>query len=159
MPKKISMTELSPLIKEAINNGNEVVITVTGSSMEPLLRHGRDRVCLTGTKGRVLKKYDIPLYLRSDGKYILHRITALRKNGYVTVGDNQWQTEYPVHPSQVIGVVKGIWRDGNYISCTNYFYRLYSGFWVLLFPVRRFYTGLRRFLARMRKGPGKGGRY
>jgi hypothetical protein len=137
--KRVALAELSPLIKEVLENGNEVIITVTGNSMAPFLRHQRDKVCLVKTGGKLLKKYDLPLYLRADGKYILHRIIEIKKNGYVTAGDQQWVKEYPVLPSQVVAVAKGFWRKGKYISCNSFLYRVYCRFWVALFPLRRFY--------------------
>lgn len=137
--KSVALAELYPLMEEVLKNGSEVLFTVTGNSMFPLLRHGRDKVCLVRCGGKPLNKYDLPLYVRPDGKYILHRIIAVKKEGYVTAGDHQWTKEFPVLPSQVIGVVKGIWRDGKYISCDDFRYRLYCRFWASLFPIRWFY--------------------
>jgi len=107
--------------------------------MLPLLHHRRDKVCLVKPGEQPLKKYDMPFFLRGDGKYILHRIVAVRSGGYVIVGDNQRVREYPVLPSQVLGVVKGFWRNGRYISCENIWYRVYCRFWVFAYPARRFY--------------------
>lgn len=144
MRKRVSLSELSPLINEALKNGDEVVFTITGNSMAPLLRHRRDKVRLVGAGIKPLGKHDIPLYLRRDGKYILHRIIAVKKDGYVTAGDNQVNKEYPVYPSQVIGVVNGIWRDGAYISGDDFRYRIYCWLWSFLYPIRRYCSRLKR---------------
>ena len=148
MNKRVALAELSPLIEEALEGGKEVIFTVTGHSMAPLLRHGRDKICLVKTGGQILHKYDLPLYVRPDGKYILHRIIGVKKEGYVAAGDHQGSKEFPVLPGQVIGVVKGIWRDEQYISCDDFRYRLYSRLWVFLFPIRRFYYRFKGFLAK-----------
>jgi hypothetical protein len=134
--KNVPMSEMSPLIKEILDKGGSVTITVTGNSMRPLLRHRRDKVCIEKPGEHPLNKYDIPLYIRGDGKYILHRIVAIGEEGYVTLGDNQWNKEYPVWYSQAIGVVTGIWRNGRYISCDSFRYRSYCRLWSILYPSR-----------------------
>lgn len=138
MSKKVSMSELSPLIKEALEEGREVIVNVTGSSMQPLLYENRDKVSIVKPAEPMLRKYAIPLYQSSDGAYKLHRIVAVGKQGLVMAGDHQCTKEYPVQSSQVLGIVKGFWRKGNYISCENLWYRLYNGFWVGIFPFRRY---------------------
>lgn len=133
------MSDLSPLISEFMIKGNDVIFTVTGNSMAPMLHHRRDKVCIVKPPNKLLKKYDIPLFVRKDGKYILHRIISVRENGYVTIGDNQCIKEYPVMPSQVIGVVKGFWRSEKYISCESIWYRTYCRIWYFIYPVRWIY--------------------
>ena len=148
MSKRVAMTELSPLIAEALQNGRDVIFTITGNSMAPMLYHRRDKVCLVQPpKKKLLKKYDIPLFVRQDGKYILHRIIAVKAEGYVVRGDNQWSKEYPVLPSQIIGVVKGFWRAGKYIDCDNFWYRVYCRLWLFFYPVRWIYSKLKQLWA------------
>lgn len=137
MNKRVPLAELSPLMTEALQKGAEVVLTVTGASMLPMLRHRRDKVRLVKPEGERLKKYDIPLFARPDGTYVLHRIVAVKRGGYAVAGDNRRVKEYPVRHSQVLGVVKGFWRDGTYISCADFRYRLYCRLWFFLYPVRR----------------------
>jgi signal peptidase I len=148
--KKICMKEISPLITETLQNGGEIILTVTGNSMCPVLHHGRDRVCLARCSGKPLKKYDIALYKRQNGKYILHRIIAVKRDGYVIAGDNQYVMEYPVLPHQIIGTVKGFWRKEKYISCDNFLYQAYCRIWVFIYPIRRIlvrtWSYLKRFI-------------
>ena len=146
MNKRIPLTELSLLMTETLEKDGEVVLTVTGTSMLPLLHHCRDKVCLVKADEHRLKKYDIPLYVRPNGNYILHRIVEVRRPGYVTMGDNQWTAEYPVLPFQIVAVVKGFWRNGKYISCEDFRYQSYSRLWVSLYPLRRLYLKGKRFL-------------
>ncbi|AOY78480.1 hypothetical protein BJL90_20270 [Clostridium formicaceticum] len=124
---------------EVMEKGGEVIFTVTGNSMAPMLHHRRDKVCIVKPQEKPLKKYDVPLFLRKDGKYILHRIVAVKEEGYVVIGDNQWVKEYPVSFYQVMGVVKGFWREGKYISCDDFWYRVYCRLWVFGYPIRRIY--------------------
>lgn len=132
--KIANMDDLAPLIKEAISNHCDVKLTVTGNSMYPLLRHGVDCVLLTGV-GKI-KKYDIPLYQRDSGAYVLHRIVKCGKDALYLAGDHEIKMEYPVYPSQIIAVVKGIYRNGTYISCNQFWYRCYAALWVAMIPYR-----------------------
>lgn len=135
-------------MSEILQDGREVILTTTGTSMLPLLRHRRDRVCLIKPQEQPLKKYDLPLFIRDDGKYILHRIVEVTPDGYGVAGDNQCVIEFPVRHSQVIGVVKGFWRGGGYISCDGFLYRVYCRLWVSAFPVRRLFLRGKRFVFR-----------
>ena len=151
MNKRVAMSELSPLMKETLENGGEVIFTPTGDSMRPLLRHRRDKVCILKPRENCLKKYDIPLFVRKDGKYVLHRIVAVKADGYVITGDNQYVKEYRVQHSQVIGVVKGIWRDEKYISCEGFWYQAYCRAWVWNYPLRWIYLRSRQVFFRMKR--------
>ena len=53
----------------------------------PLLREDRDVMIIERVTGR-LKKYDVPLYKRPNGQYVLHRILKVRENDYVICGDH-----------------------------------------------------------------------
>ena len=69
------------------------VSTTVGCSMRPMLRNRRDRVIVLPIGDERLKKYDLPLYRRPDGKYILHRIIGVRDGEYVIRGDNTYAKE------------------------------------------------------------------
>lgn len=146
--KRVMLSELSPLMTEILQNDGEVILTVTGFSMLPMLCHRRDKVCLVKQEGKRLKKYDIPLFIRENGKYILHRIVAVKPEGYVVIGDNQCIKEYPVLPSQVLGMVRGFWRDGKYTSCDDFFYQVYCRLWVWGYPARRLFLRGKQLLNR-----------
>ena len=75
------MSELSSF-EEQLRLHGKIIYTNVGTSMMPLLREGRDVMIIERPKGR-LKKYDVPLYIRPDGMYVLHRILRVRKNDYV----------------------------------------------------------------------------
>lgn len=117
------------LIERYINEMGEFIATPRGTSMWPLIRHCRDTVYLKKFDGQ-LKKYDIPLYKREDGKQVLHRCLSVDSDGtYTMCGDNQTMLEHGVRPDQIIGVTQGIYRDEKYISCSNKLYRLYVRLW------------------------------
>ena len=105
-----------------------------GRSMQPMLRSRRDAVVLVAPQFP-LKKYDVILYRRSNGQYVLHRIISVR-HGYVICGDRLWRKEYGITDENVIGVATGFFRDKKYVSCDNFRYRVYCRVWCALRPFR-----------------------
>lgn len=125
-----SMTELAPLIIESIQHQSDVKITVKGNSMFPLFKSERDCVRLTACDR--VRKYDIVLYRRENGQYVLHRVVKIEGGKYGISGDNEEFIEYPVDRAQIIAVASGFWRKGRYCSCRNVLYNLYARLWLLL---------------------------
>ena len=105
--------------------------------MRPLIRQGRDLLVIKKPTGR-LKKYDVPLYRRDSGQYVLHRILRVRENDYVICGDNRWHIETGITDQNIIGVLTAIIRDGKKLPVTDWRYRLYAHLWCDLFPLRAF---------------------
>ena len=89
-PKAVSMTELSSIIVGLVESGTDVTFTVTGESMQPTFYNLRDTVVLTKCDPLKLRKHQIPLYVRSDGRYILHRIVRVNADTYDMCGDHQY---------------------------------------------------------------------
>lgn len=116
----------------------------------PLIKEGRDLLVISRTDGR-LKKYDVPLYKRDSGQYVLHRIIKVRKNDYVICGDNRYHKEYGITDRHIIGVLTAVIRNGKEISVTNRRYRLYVHVWYFLFPVRAFIMRARNVIRRIEK--------
>lgn len=109
-------------------------LPVTGHSMLPMLRPGRDSVMLA--KAGALKKGDIPLYQRENGRYVIHRIVKMKNGNYICCGDHQYVPE-TVAPSQVLAVVTGFTRKGKARSCNGCGYRAYRWLWTHTFFMRR----------------------
>jgi len=116
-----------------------------------MLYHRRDKVVLVKLNDGSLNKYDIALFTRPNGKYILHRIVAVSDNGYKFRGDNQYVSEYPVLPEQIVGVVTGFWRDDRFISSSSAGYQIYSRLWLAIYPLRWLFHKCLRLLNRFRK--------
>ena len=129
-----SIKDLAPFIEEAISAGKDVRLTITGYSMYPLLRSGTDDIVL-GKHGE-LKKYDVVLFKRTDGSYIFHRIIKIKDNILTIAGDNETKKETPVLKSNVIAVMKSFYRMGKLHSVNEFWYKLYSRFWLFIFPFR-----------------------
>ncbi len=134
--KRVRLTDMHPLITEKLAANGEVIFTSAGTSMLPTLRDRKDQVCIVAPPGR-LKKHDLPFYQRDSGQYVLHRIVKVNSDGTYTLrGDHQFVNERGIRPDQIIGIVKGFWRGGRYISCDSLLYRLYCRVWWLLYPAR-----------------------
>lgn len=75
-------------IEEELERSGKILQTTIGDSMEPMLQNRQNIVVIEKADG-LLKKYDLPLYRRPNGKYVLHRILKVRKNDYIICGDNR----------------------------------------------------------------------
>ena len=133
------MTSLSPLMQEVLQSGGTVELTVSGNSMWPMLRHRVSRVRLTRVE--VLRKGDLPLYQRTDGKFILHRVVAENNGTYTCCGDNQWHVEPNLTKDQMIAVVTHFARRKHWVGVNCGAYCLYWRFWVAVRPLRRLIFG------------------
>ena len=140
--QEICLEQVMPLMKEHLASGQTVRFSPRGISMRPLLRQGRDKVILSAVTGR-LKKYDLPLYQRDDGKYVLHRVVDVGEF-YTCIGDNQHKLEYGVRDDQLIAVTTGFVRNGREFSASNILYRIYCPVWHRLRPLKRILGKLKR---------------
>ena len=120
----VTTAEFMPIIEERISLGHSVELAVRGVSMLPLLKEGRDSVILSPIKGE-LQRYDIPLYRRNNGRYVIHRIVGI-SDSYTMAGDNQWVLEYGIDRSQIIAVVTAVKRNGRLIPIDGRKHRLYG---------------------------------
>ena len=75
--------------EEQLEKNERLIYTNKGDSMMPLIKQDRDLVVIEPVHDR-LKKYDVPLYKRDNGKHILHRVLKVRRDDYVMCGDNRW---------------------------------------------------------------------
>ena len=136
--------------EDEIKRTGRIIYTNVGDSMMPLIKQGRDVLVISVVNGR-LKRYDIPLYKRDSGQYVLHRILKVRKNDYVICGDNRCNKEYGITDRHIIGVLSGIIRDGREIPVTDIKCRIYSHLWCDLFPVRVLIIRIRQIFKRRLK--------
>lgn len=136
--------------EDEIKRTGRIIYTNVGDSMMPLIKQGRDVLVISVVNGR-LKRYDIPLYKRDSGQYVLHRILKVRKNDYVICGDNRCNKEYGITDRHIIGVLSGIIRDGREIPVTDIKCRIYAHLWCNLFPVRVLIIRIRQIFKRRLK--------
>ena len=132
----IDTSEYVSDLKQLIDDGHEVVITVTGWSMEPFLRNRRDRVSLK-MPSDTLKVGDIVLYQRKTGQFVLHRIYKIKSDGYYMMGDNQINMEGPIAPDDIAAIVTEVERNKRWVSVKMLFWKISSGLWCMLYPARK----------------------
>lgn len=146
----IPMEELMPLLQLQMEASGSASLTVTGWSMMPMLHNRRDSVVIRPVAGRQ-GKGDLILYQRANGKYVLHRILRVKKEGYVCCGDNQFFTE-KVADDQLLAVVTRFTRGGKSYDVDNKGYKRYVWWWVNFHPVRWIYLVPRRLMGYVRTG-------
>ena len=137
--------------EEEIERRGNLVYRNVGDSMMPLLRQGKDLLVVVRKPKERLKRYDVPLYKRDNGQYVLHRILKVRKNDYVLCGDNRWQREYGITDRHIIGVLSAVIRDGKEISVSDYRYQIYVHLWCDFFYVRAAVLWLRALAQRLKR--------
>lgn len=118
-------------------------LVVTGNSMYPFLRHGRDtvylsRFCAPACRG------DILLYRRQNGQYVMHRVHKVMECGYGMLGDAQWIVEKEIGPEQVIAVVRRVLRKNKMISQGDFCWEFFRIWWRRFLPARRVLLALWR---------------
>ena len=121
------LDHLMPLFRERLAAGQKVRFSPRGTSMLPMLRQGIDTVTLAPLPEK-LKKYDLPLYQRANGQYVLHRIVKV-KEVYTCIGDNQFAFESGVARDQMIAIVHSFTRGERCYLVTDWRYRLYCMIW------------------------------
>ena len=143
------LEELMPLIREELAAGRPVTFSPRGTSMLPMLRQELDSVTLASLPEK-LQKYDLPLYRRDNGQYVLHRIIRAGDT-YTCIGDNQFAEESGVRRDQMIALVTSFRRGNREYSVQDPAYRLYCRIWHLSrpvrYPVRRMLSLVKRILS------------
>lgn len=147
----VPMSALTPLMEEILTSGGTVELTVTGRSMEPMLHDGVSRVRLAAP--RKLRRGDLPLYRRTDGSYVLHRITAVDADVVTCCGDAQWTLECGILPENILAVTEAFDRgDGRWMSVDSVRYGVYWRVWLALRPLRHLTVGGARRIKRLLRG-------
>lgn len=141
-------------IEAEIEKYGKGIFTNVGISMMPLLRERRDIIHISKAEGR-LKKYDVPLYKRDNGQYVLHRVLKVRENDYLICGDNLTGIEEGITDKHIIGVMTGVSRNGKFLSVNDTKYKLYVLLWGGRKSYRIFFLCARRVIKRLFKGKGR----
>ena len=137
--------------EDILNRDGRLIYSSVGDSMLPMIRQGRDLLVIEKPSGR-LKKYDIPLYKRDNGRYVLHRIIKVRVEDYVICGDNRWNPETGITDRHIIGVLTAVIRNGEERPLKGFCYNLYIFFWCRLFPVRALILRVCHVIKRIGRG-------
>lgn len=128
------LDDAMPLIREQLAAGKSIRFSPSGISMLPMLRPGVDSVVLSQVPER-LKKYDLPLYQRANGQYVLHRVIRVGEC-YTCMGDSQFEEETGLAQDQMIALVTAFTRGDKTYRVTDVSYRIYCRFWLGSRPIR-----------------------
>ena len=105
------LSDAESAIREVLDSGGEFEFRPRGTSMLPLIKEGRDSVTIVKPCGR-LKRGDVALYKRSNGKFVLHRVIKVLPEEYFMCGDNQAIPERGITDGQIIAVASKFRIDG-----------------------------------------------
>lgn len=83
--KQITPEEWKQMVADGMDFNTKIY--TLGVSMFPLLRSKGDSVTIVPLN-RQLKKGDVVVFLRSDGKYVAHRVCWYDEKTVKTIGDN-----------------------------------------------------------------------
>lgn len=151
----VRMADLLPAMQQTLSAGGQVSLTITGTSMVPTIRGGRDQVTLAEAPAE-LNKYDLPLYRRDNGQFVLHRIIAVADDGtYTCCGDHQWVLETGIRRDQILALTVTISRKGKRFPVTSRSYRLWVRAWVWARPIRRVVFGTYGAVSKLWKKSGR----
>lgn len=139
----------TPNFEELLQRDGYLVYKTRGVSMRPLFRENRDLVTIRPVTGR-LQKYDVPLYRRRDGGYVLHRIIGEQNGCYIIRGDNTFVKE-TVKPDRIVGVLTEFKRKQKHHTVTESGYRVYARVWNGIYPVRFVLHKVRRFGGKIKR--------
>lgn len=134
------MTEISRLISE----GKTVTITAKGYSMNPYIVHLKDQITIGPWKDEQIKEGAVVLAKDTRGAYLIHRIIKRDGDRLTLMGDGNIGLTETARTSEVIGLMQSVTKKGRTYSVQSLRWRLYSWFWKMLTPVRRYPLALWR---------------
>ena len=143
MPLILDTEAFLDTVCELLRQGQtDVAIPVAGGSMVPFLHHG-DTVCLN-LLDSAPKRGDVVLYRRESGRYILHRIYRMRRDGSVLmVGDAQQEIEILPSRDMICARVTSARHQGKLCQPGQLRWWFYRRVWLRLRLVRYFLMSLR----------------
>lgn len=133
--RKIDTYEYVSALKELVEEGHEVSVQISGSSMAPFLRSNRDTAFFKAPD-RELKVGDIVFFQRTNGQYVLHRICKIENGSFYIIGDNQRILEGPISREQIFAIVTHVRRKGKIVSPGDPIWDFYAKIWPHIVSVR-----------------------
>lgn len=123
------------VLKSLVEEGHEVSLLISGSSMAPFLIHHRDTIWFRAPD-RELKAGDMVFYQRLSGQYVMHRIRAVKNDGYYLIGDGQQVVEGPIAREQIFGLVTAVKRKGKMMRPGDFWWEFFARVWLHIIPLR-----------------------
>ena len=150
--KLVNTQEYVSMLRELTEQGREVNMLISGNSMSPFLMHGRDSIRLKKPDCK-LRKGDMVFFQRKSGKFVMHRIIRVRKEGFYLLGDSQQSSEIegPIEESQIFALITSVCRKGRWIGPGNFWWEFFEHYWIRMIPFRRFFINTYRFMSSIRR--------
>lgn len=146
MNLEVDTREYVAVLKEMVEQGLEVSMTISGTSMEPFLLHNRDKIYFRKPDGTI-KKGDMVFYQRETGAYVMHRVMKVKQQYYMA-GDHQTFLEGPIEKKQIFAKVVSVERDGVWLTEEDKLWKFYAVWWRRLFWVRKVVNKLKRIIGK-----------
>lgn len=143
----VDTREYITVLKEMVEEGQEVAITIVGTSMEPFLIHNRDKIYFRKPDGSI-KKGDMVFYQRETGAYVIHRVIKVKKQQYYMAGDHQTFLEGPIEKKQIFAKIVSVEREGTWLTEKDKLWKFFAGWWCRLFWCRKVINKLRRIIGK-----------
>jgi len=144
VPPDLVMEPLLSLLEET----PEVPLVISGSSMTPFLAPGRDTVYLSKIK-TPLRRGDMVLYRRDNGRYVLHRILRAEDGNVTMLGDAQTTPEPGIRPEQILAVVTGVCRKGRLLRKGSFWWEFFRIVWIRMITLRPLVRSVYDFFKKM----------
>lgn len=138
---------LIPEIIRMIEEGHSVTLPLRGYSMRPFLEDGRDKALLAKPENQ-LKEGDVVLAEVAPLHFVLHRIIRISGEDIVLRGDGNIADEH-CQSENIKAIATAFYRKGRPAadSVDGRKWRIYSWWWMRLYPVRRYLLFIyRRFI-------------
>lgn len=135
--KTVSPELVMESVLQLLEETDAVPLVISGGSMAPFLVHGRDTVYLSKATDP-LKRGDMALYQRDNGRYILHRVFRADNGAYTMLGDAHTQPEPGIRPDQIRALVTAVRRKGKLLQKGSFWWSFFAKIWIRLVPARRF---------------------
>lgn len=131
-------------VERLLGEGGEVVITIRGNSMQPMLRDGREKVVLRRYEGDELQRGDVMLF-RYRGGYVLHRVVSINGERIVFAGDGNYKLYELATTKDIVARMVAYVKDCRRVECTDKEWLRYSRVWMALpMLLRRVILGVKR---------------
>lgn len=144
--REVDTQEYMTVLKELVENGNQVSLLISGSSMSPFLIHHRDIIYFQ-KPDRKLNAGDMVFYRRGSGQYVMHRIVKIRPEGYYMVGDAQTEIEGPLDRAQIFGLVTAVKRNGRMLRPGDFWWEFFARIWLRIIPLRGLINRIYRMMS------------
>ena len=133
--RQIANNVYIPVLKDLVEEGKEVSMMISGSSMNPFLIHQRDYILMKKPEEE-LKAGDMVFFqhINKEGKLFI-------------IGDAQVDMEGPIDKEQVFAIITKVKRKGKWIAPGDFWWEFFEHIWLHLIPFRRFLMklyGIRR---------------